>query len=71
MKTAARLKSLSLRTRTFLDISEAAEQAGFSVRHFRRIIGTDRIPVMQIGRKFFVLDRDFRRWKATQGSRKS
>ena len=33
----------------FLDIPSAAFQAGYSSRHFRRIIEEDKIPVMQIG----------------------
>lgn len=49
--------------RTFLNISTAAEEAGFSLRHFRRIIEEDRIPIIQIGRKFFVLRRDLDAWK--------
>jgi hypothetical protein len=48
----------------FLDIPTAAEMAGFSLRHFRRIIEEDGIPVMQIGRKFFILGRDFTTWQA-------
>lgn len=54
------------RTKMFLDIPTAAEMAGFSLRHFRRIIEEDQIPVMQIGRKFFILGRDFSNWKATK-----
>ena len=56
------------RTKMFLDIPTAAEMAGFSLRHFRRIIEEDQIPVIQIGRKFFILGRDFSDWKA--GKRK-
>ena len=40
------------RTKTFLDVPSAARLAGFSIRHFRRIIEEDEIPIMQIGRKF-------------------
>ena len=47
--------------RTFLDIPNAAELAGFSVRHFRRIIEEERIRIVQIGRKFFILGADFER----------
>jgi len=50
----------------FLDIPNAAELAGFSIRHFRRIIEEDRIPIVQIGRKFFILGRDFENWQATK-----
>ena len=49
--------------RTFLDIPNAAELAGFSVRHFRRIIEEERIRIVQIGRKFFILGADFERWQ--------
>ena len=52
--------------RTFLDIPNAAELAGFSVRHFRRIIEDERIRIIQIGRKFFILGADFERWLAAQ-----
>ena len=53
--------------RRFWDIPSAAVQAGFSSRHFRRIIEEDRIPVMQIGRKFFIVGRDFEAWQVTRG----
>ena len=51
----------------FLDIPSAAYQAGYSTRQFRRIIEEDQIPVMQIGRKFFIVARDLDEWKATRG----
>ena len=51
--------------RMFLDIPNAAELAGFSVRHFRRIIEEERIRIVQIGRKFFILGADFEKWQAT------
>lgn len=51
--------------KTFLDIPNAAEMAGFSVRHFRRIIEDERIRIVQIGRKFFILGADFERWQAS------
>ena len=51
-------------TRTFLDIPNAAAIAGFSVRHFRRIIEDERIRIIQIGRKFFIMGADFDRWQA-------
>ncbi len=51
--------------RMFLDIPNAAELAGFSVRHFRRIIEEERIRIVQIGRKFFILGADFERWQMT------
>ena len=58
------------RTKMFLDISSAAEMAGFSIRHFRRIIEEDRIPIVQIGRKFFILGRDFQSWVTTRRDNK-
>ena len=51
----------------FLDLPTAAFQAGYSPRHFRKIIEEDRIPVMQIGRKCFIVERDLEAWKSTRG----
>jgi len=50
----------------FWDIPSAADHAGYSSRHFRRIIEEQGIPVMRIGRKFFILGRDFENWQLTQ-----
>ena len=50
-----------------LDIASAAYQAGYSSRNFRRIVDEDRIPVMRIGTKFFILSTDFEEWKTTRG----
>jgi len=52
--------------RRFWDIPSAALQAGYSSRHFRRIIEENGIPVMRIGRKFFILGRDLENWQMTQ-----
>ena len=57
-------------TKHFLDIPSAAYMAGFSSRHFRRIIEEDHIPVMRIGRKFFIVTRDLEAWKATRGEQR-
>ena len=57
--------------RTFLDIPNAAGLAGFSVRHFRRIIEEERIRIVQIGRKFFILGADFERWQSAKRSKVS
>ena len=54
------------RTKMFLDVPTAAEMAGFSIRHFRRIIEEDRIPIVQIGRKFFILGREFNNWESSR-----
>jgi len=51
----------------FLDIPHAAELSGISLRHFRRAIEKDKIPIMAIKNKFFILGRDFENW---QNSRK-
>ena len=58
------------RTKTFLDVPSAARLAGFSIRHFRRIIEEDEIPIMQIGRKFFIVAANFEQWKAPHGQRR-
>jgi hypothetical protein len=58
------------RTKMFLDIPTAAELAGFSIRHFRRIIEEDRIPIVQIGRKFFILGKDFTNWESSKKLRR-
>ena len=58
------------RERTFLDVSTAARLAGFSIRHFRRIIEEDEIPIMQVGRKFFIVASNFEAWKASQGQKR-
>lgn len=52
------------RTKTFLSISVAAGIAGCSERHFRRIIEGHGIRVIQIGRKFFILNQDFLKWQS-------
>jgi excisionase family DNA binding protein len=57
--------------RTFLDIPNAAELAGFSVRHFRRIIEEEQIRIVQIGRKFFILGADFEKWQAAKKAKAS
>ena len=55
----------------FLDIPHAAGMAGFSVRHFRRIIEEDGIPIVQIGRKFFILGRDFQSWETSKRDKRN
>jgi hypothetical protein len=51
----------------FLDIPSAALEAGYSTRHFKRIIDEDSIPTQQIGEKFFILSQDLAAWKETKG----
>ncbi|OGN12477.1 MAG: hypothetical protein A3C71_01755 [Candidatus Yanofskybacteria bacterium RIFCSPHIGHO2_02_FULL_43_15c] len=57
------------KTKMFLDIPNAAEMAGFSIRNFLRIVKEDRIPIVQIGKKFFILGRDFEAWEQSKQSR--
>ena len=64
------LNTAHTRTKMFLDIPTAAELAGFSIRHFRRIIEEDGIPIVAIGRKFFILSRDFQSWENAKRSKK-
>ena len=52
--------------KTFLEVPTAARMAGFSIRHFRRIIEEDDIPIMQIGRKFFIVASKFEEWQSRQ-----
>jgi hypothetical protein len=59
----------SQKPKTFLDIPTAAGMAGFSLRHFRRIIEDERIPIVRIGRKFFILGRDFSSWELNRKAR--
>ena len=57
------------RPKMFMDIPTAAGMAGFSLRHFRRIIEEERIRIVQIGRKFFIMGSDFERWQANKKSK--
>lgn len=50
-----------------LDIPSAAYQAGYSTRHFRKIIEEDRIPVVRIGRKDFITASALQTWNETRG----
>ena len=59
------------RMKMFLDIPTAADMAGFSIRHFRRIMEEDRIPIVQIGRKFFILGREFLNWESNKKQKRS
>jgi excisionase family DNA binding protein len=56
------------RQKIFLNIPSAAKMAGYSSRHFRRIIEENRIPVLQIGRKIFILTRDLEAWKLSENA---
>ncbi|TSC75043.1 MAG: hypothetical protein G01um101444_90 [Parcubacteria group bacterium Gr01-1014_44] len=53
----------------FLDIPNAAELTGFSIRQFQRIIEEDHVPIFQIKKKFFILGRDFELWKQSKKPR--
>ena len=65
MKMQSEPKTSCKVSQMFLDIPSAAYQAGYSSKHFRRVLDEDRIPVLQIGQKFFILAHDFEQWKAT------
>lgn len=56
--------------KTFYDIPAAAELAGFSLRHFRRIMEEEKIPILRIGRKFFVLGVDLAVYLEKKGGEK-
>ena len=60
---APRNKPFNLETAVFLDIPQAAAAAGFSVRHFRRIVESE-LEVVSFGRKFLLVGDNFRRWLA-------
>jgi len=49
--------------RPFLNMVNAANLAGLSLRHFRRIIKDNPIRRIKIGRRFFVISADLQRWK--------
>lgn len=68
--TPAKTTTTPAKKKTFLDVPSAARMAGFSIRHFRRIIEEDEIPIMQIGRKFFIVAANFEAWKASQGQKR-
>ena len=53
----------------FMDIPLCAEEAGLSIRHMRRLIQEDNIPVIQIGKKFFILTTEFQKWLPTYHKR--
>jgi hypothetical protein len=65
MKVQSEPKTSYKASKMFLDIPSAAYQAGYSLKHFRRVLDEDRIPVIQIGNKCFILVQDFEQWKAT------
>ncbi len=54
------------RKKMFLDVPTASELAGFSIRHFRRIMEEDKIPIVEIKRKFFILGSDFAKWELSK-----
>ncbi|PYS54225.1 MAG: hypothetical protein DMG13_09155 [Acidobacteria bacterium] len=52
----------------FLDMQSAAYLAGFSPRHFRKVIEEDHIPVTHVGNKLFIVAEDLEEWKETKGA---
>lgn len=62
------LYAVQRKTQTrLLDIPSAALQAGYSTRHFRKIIVEDRIPVVRIGQKDFIAANALEIWSETHG----
>ena len=62
------LNVITRKTQTqLLDIPSAAYQAGYSTRHFRRIIEEDHIPVLRIGHKDFITANALNSWNALHG----
>jgi len=57
------------REKIFMNLRNAAEVAGFSERHFRRIIEEERFRVIQVGGKLFILAAEFNRWQAANARR--
>ena len=68
--TMAEQATTETRTRTFMDVPTATRLAGFSIRHFHRIIEEDEIPIMQIGQKFFIVAARFEEWQGNQGQKR-
>jgi hypothetical protein len=56
--------------RRLLNIDEAAEMAGYSARHFQRIILRDEIRYCTISGKWFVGLADFAAWMQYKSPRK-
>ena len=63
------------RMKMFLDIPTAAEMAGFSIRHFRRIIEEEHLRIIEIegGRrpKFYILGKDFQNWENSKKAKRN
>lgn len=53
--------------KTFMSVAYAANLAGLSLSHFRRIISEDHIPHFTIGLKVFLLREDFDKWMNGRG----
>jgi hypothetical protein len=49
--------------RTCLELRTAAKIAGLSERHCRRVVVSEAIPVIWVGRKAILRTRDFEKWK--------
>lgn len=47
-----------LKTKIFTDIPKAARFKGISVRHFRRLLEDENVPIIEINRKYFLLIKD-------------
>lgn len=52
--------------RKFISTKNAATLAGYSIRHFRRIMEDGKVPFIVIGRKFFITGPEFNKWAKRQ-----
>lgn len=54
---------------TFIDIANAAEKAGYSKRHFERLIEREGIRVLVFGRRHKIASADLEKFMATPRER--
>ena len=49
---------------TFLTLIQAAKLSGYSLRHFRRLVEVDRMKLVEIKGKYFLMRAEFDAWLA-------
>jgi hypothetical protein len=57
--------------RTLLTLEEAAQRAGYSARHLKRIVVRDDIRHLRISGKWFVVQADLASWIRDKSPRRS
>lgn len=57
------------RNRIFMELDTAALVMGVSKRHIRRVVATEGIPVMRLGRKSILLTNDLVKWEKRRKAR--